>query len=330
MSGSMGFILGVVLLCGLSVMAVAYALLGPALLGGSRADKRVNAITKGTKAGKGKGGKDEGQQRRRAVQETLKQLEQKQKEEKKRKNIRHLIEQTGIALPIRMFWILSSVSGVLFALGMAATGVGPIAMGLGAMIGFFGFPRWVLQHLCKRRQKAFTEEFANALDVIVRGVKSGLPLNECLRIIARESPDPVGKEFRHVVDAQKMGMPIEQSLGQMYERMPIAEVNFFQIVLIIQQSAGGNLSEALGNLSSVLRNRKSMRAKIQAMSSEAKASAMIIGSLPPGVMGMVYLSSPDYISLLFTTSIGHLLLLGSVTWMAIGVFVMRKMINFNF
>ncbi|TNE36300.1 MAG: type II secretion system F family protein [Alphaproteobacteria bacterium] len=326
----MGFILGVVLLCGLSVMAVAYALLGPALLGGSRADKRVNAITKGTKNGKGKSGKDDGQQRRRAVQETLKQLEQKQKEEKKRKNIRHLIEQTGIALPIRMFWILSVVSAVVFGLGLAMTGIGPIAMGLGALIGFFGLPRWVLQFLCKRRQKAFMEEFANALDVIVRGVKSGLPLNECLKIIANESAEPVKSEFKHVVDAQKMGMPLDQSLGQMHERMPIAEVNFFQIVLIIQQSAGGNLSEALGNLSSVLRNRKSMRAKIQAMSSEAKASALIIGSLPPGVMGMVYMSSPDYISLLFTTSIGHLLLLGSVTWMSIGVLVMRKMINFNF
>lgn len=331
MSSSLGFILGVVLLGGLSVIAVAYAVLGPAVLTGNRSDKRIQAITKGTRGVKSKGtSKDDSQQRRKAVHDTLKQLEQKQKEQKKQRSLRNLIEQTGIDIPMRVFWGLSVVSALVFGLVVALSGVGPIAMVLAAVIGFVGLPRWVLQFLCNRRQKAFTEEFANALDIIVRGVKSGLPLNECLKIIANESPDPVGPEFVQLVDSQKMGVPIEQGLEQLYERMPVAEVNFFQIVLVIQQSAGGNLSEALGNLSSVLRNRKAMRAKIQSMSSEAKASALIIGSLPPGVMALVYVSSPDYITLLFTTQIGNFLLAGSLLWMATGVFVMRKMINFNF
>jgi tight adherence protein B len=311
-------------------MAVAYAVIGPALLGGSRADKRLQTISKGGKAAKGKGVKDDSQQRRRAVQETLKQLEKKQQERKKKRNIGSLIEQSGRTISMRAYWLSSLFVAGMVALLVAMSGVGWIAVVLAAFIGFIGLPRWVLSFLCKRRQKAFTLEFANALDIIVRGVKSGLPLNECLKIIARESPEPVGSEFVKLVDAQKVGVPLDQGLGQLYERMPVAEVNFFQIVLIIQQAAGGNLSEALGNLSGVLRNRKAMRAKIQAMSSEAKASALIIGSLPPGVMGLVYLTSPDYITLLFSTQLGNMMLIGSGLWMLCGVFVMRKMINFNF
>src|SRR5208337_3481680 len=122
---------------------------------------------------------------------------------------------------------------------------------------------------------------------------------------------------------------LEQALKRMYENMPTTEVGFFSIVMTIQIKSGGNLSEALGNLAGVLRDRKRLQGKIRAMSSEAKASAMIIGSLPPGVMGIVYLTTPHYISLLFTEKVGNLLLAGCVIWMSIGVFVMRKMINFK-
>ncbi len=137
-------------------------------------------------------------------------------------------------------------------------------------------------------------------------------------------------EFQGLVDAQKMGVPLEQSLQRMYDNMPTAEVSFFGIVLSIQQKTGGNLSEALGNLSNVLRGRKCMRGKIEALSGEAKASAMIIGALPPGVMLMVYLSTPAYISLLWTTHLGNFMIIGCALWMTTGILVMRKMINFNF
>jgi tight adherence protein B len=165
--------------------------------------------------------------------------------------------------------------------------------------------------------------------VIVRSVKSGLPTNEALKIVAREIPDPVGSEFNKLVEGLKVGVTMEQGLKKMFESMPTPEVSFFGIVMTIQQKSGGNLSEALNNLASVLRDRKRLQGKIKAMSSEAKASAAIIGSLPPGVMGIVYLTTPAYISLLFTERAGNLMLAGSALWMATGVFVMQKMINFK-
>ncbi len=287
-----------------------------------------------SRTAKDKTGKSSGQenpnQRRKAVQDTLKELEEAQKAKKKKISLQTQIEQAGLTLSVRGFWIFSAVTGVLLIMLGVISGLGPIGIALMGVVGLIGLPRWFIGFATKRRQKKFTEEFANALDVIVRGVKAGLPLNECLQIIANESDDPVKGEFQALVDGQKVGVPLEQGLKNMFERMPIAEVNFFMIVLTIQQSTGGNLSEALGNLSNVLRSRKQMRGKIQAMSSEAKASALIIGSLPPGVMALVYLTTPDYILTLFLDPRGHLMLMGGVLWMTIGVLVMRKMINFNF
>ena len=160
-------------------------------------------------------------------------------------------------------------------------------------------------------------------------MRSGLPTNEALRIVARELPDPVGSEFNTLCEGLKVGVTLEQGVKKMLENMPTAEVNFFGIVMTIQQKSGGNLSEALGNLAGVLRDRKRLQGKIKAMSSEAKASAAIIGSLPPGVMGIVYLTTPDYIKLLFTEHMGNLMLMGCVIWMGMGIAVMRKMINFK-
>ena len=193
-----------------------------------------------------------------------------------------------------------------------------------------GLPRWILNKLVSRRQNAFLEEFANAVDVIVRGVKSGLPLNECLNIIARESPDPIGPEFKEVVDQSRVGVPLNECFERMMNRMPLAEVRFFSIVISIQQSAGGNLSEALGNLSGVLRDRKTMAAKVKALSAEAKASAGVLGSLPPIVMMLVYITTPAYISLLWQKQMGMFLSLAGLFWMFCGIMVMRKMINFKF
>ena len=165
--------------------------------------------------------------------------------------------------------------------------------------------------------------------MIVRSVRSGLPTNEALRIVAKESPDPVGGEFTKLVDGLKMGVTLEQGLKKMHDSMPTTEVGFFGIVMTIQSKSGGNLSEALSNLAGVLRDRKRLEGKIRAMSSEAKASAGIIGSLPPGVMGIVWVTTPNYISLLFTERAGNLMLVGCAFWMFTGIMVMRKMINFK-
>ncbi len=164
----------------------------------------------------------------------------------------------------------------------------------------------------------------------MRGVKSGLPLNECLSTIARESAEPLASEFREVVDQQRVGVSLSEALDRLTTRMPLAEIKFLAIVIAIQQQAGGNLSEALGNLAGVLRDRFRLRMKVKALSAEAKASAVVLASLPPGVLFMVYGASPDYVMPLFDTRAGNLMLLAGASWMLIGVLVMRKMINFKF
>jgi tight adherence protein B len=177
--------------------------------------------------------------------------------------------------------------------------------------------------------KKFGTEFPNALDVIVRGIKAGLPLNDCLRIIAQEAAEPVAGEFRQIIESQTLGLPLTEATSKLYDRMPCAETNFFGIVLAIQQKTGGNLAETLGNLSRVIRERRKMREKIQAVSMEAKASAGIIGSLPPVVAILVYVTSPRYIELLWLTQTGKVAMVVGGVWMLIGCLVMRKMINFN-
>jgi tight adherence protein B len=221
------------------------------------------------------------------------------------------------------------LAAVCFAIAMVMGG-GPLAaLGL-AFAGGFGLPRWMLGYLKKRREKAFLKALPDAVDVIVRGIKAGLPLFESIKVVAADAPEPLKGEFLAIIETQAIGMPLGEACGRLFERMPVPEANFFGIVIAIQQKSGGNLSEALGNLSKVLRDRKKMAEKIQAMSMEAKASAGIIGSLPPIVMLLVYLSTPDYISLLWTHPTGQLMLVGCVIWMSIGIMVMKKMINFDF
>jgi Flp pilus assembly protein TadB len=203
------------------------------------------------------------------------------------------------------------------------------ALGLAFGAGF-GLPRWLLAYLKKRREKNFLKALPDAVDVIVRGIKAGLPLFDSIKVVAADASEPLRSEFLAIIETQAIGMPLGEACGRLFERMPLPEANFFGIVVAIQQKSGGNLSEALGNLSKVLRDRKKMADKIQAMSMEAKASAGIIGSLPPIVMLLVYLSTPDYISLLWTHPTGQLMLVGCVIWMSIGIFVMKRMINFDF
>jgi Flp pilus assembly protein TadB len=210
-------------------------------------------------------------------------------------------------------------------------GIGTVLTALGLAFGAgFGLPRWLLAYLKKRREKKFLKALPDAVDVIVRGIKAGLPLFESIKVVAADASEPLRSEFLAIIETQAIGMPLGEACARLFERMPLPEANFFGIVIAIQQKSGGNLSEALGNLSKVLRDRKKMADKIQAMSMEAKASAGIIGSLPPIVMLLVYLSTPDYISLLWTHPTGQLMLVACVIWMSIGIFVMKRMINFDF
>lgn len=315
------------LLFAAGIGGVAYALVG----GGEASKKRLAAIGQPKKAS-GFGARsapDANQQRRKNVQAMLKDLERQQAEQKQRPSLRRRLDQAGLSITPRSYWLICSAAALaaaLFSLVMHQT---PLIALLAAFVVGFGLPRWVLSFLRNRRLKRFTEGFANAIDVIVRSVKSGLPTIEALKIVAKEAPAPVGPEFATLCEGLKIGVSLEQGLKRMLERIPTSEVSFFAIVMTVQQKSGGNLSEALTNLSNVLRDRKRLHGKIQAMSSEAKASAMIIGSLPPLVMTLVYLSTPNYIMALFTERLGNLMLLGCLVWMSIGVFVMHKMISFK-
>lgn len=317
-----------------SVIAIIYMLIAPFLTGERRADKRIQGVADASRtsrvAAKGAAG-DIASSRKRQVAETIKELEAQQKEQKK-VSLRQLIARSGMQIDVKQFWMGSAACGVVTGLAtlVLAPGLPKFVAAAVAIIGTFGLPRWFLTKAVKRRQNKFLNEFANAIDVIVRGVKSGLPLNECLNIIARESPDPVSTEFKEVVEQSRVGVPLNECFERMMNRMPLQEVRFFSIVIGIQQSAGGNLSEALGNLSGVLRDRKTLSAKVKALSAEAKASAAVLGSLPPIVMILVYITTPGYIALLWQKQMGLFLLLAGGFWMFCGIMIMRKMINFKF
>lgn len=269
--------------------------------------------------------------RKQSTQEALKELSQNEKQSRKRRvSIKGQIEQAGITLSLLQFWLIAGGVGAALALAGFIASHNIIGAAAGFFVGFLGLPRWGLSMMVSGRQKKFANQLADAIDVIVRGVKSGLPLGQCMRIIGAESPEPLRAEFKMLVDGQAMGVPLDQSLQRLYDRMPLPEVNFFAIVLVIQQKTGGNLSESLGNLSGVLRARKLMKEKVKALSAEAKASAMIIGALPIIVMAMVYFTRPDYIMILFTNATGHLILLGCAVMMTLGIIIMRNMVNFKF
>jgi tight adherence protein B len=317
-------------LCGMVATAiggVAYVFIYPLLSGERNVEQRRANVTRAEPAARKV--RTQQKSRREQVEETLKELDVKAN---KPKNLplQMKIAQAGLSWSKNQFLMISAGLGVVAFLGafIAAGSLLP-AVGVG-FAAAFGVPRWLLSFLKKRREKKFLNNFPDGVDVIVRGIKAGLPLLDSLKIIAMDAQEPIKSEFKAIVETQTIGMPIGEACLKLYERMPLPEANFFGIVISIQQKAGGNLSEALGNLSRVLRDRKKMKAKIQAMSMEAKASASIIGALPICVGTLVWLTSPDYIELLWTTDLGRFMMAGCAMWMSMGVFVMKQMINFDF
>ncbi len=314
-------------LASVAVGGVAWVFVYPILSGERKAEQRMANVAKSEPAART--ARTTQKSRRDSIENTLKEFEERHKKSK-HVPLSVRIARAGLSWSKRQYFIVSGMIGaVMFALGMlsgAGIIVGVVLGGAGALT----FPRWLLSFLKKRRETKFLQSFPDAVDIIVRGVKAGLPLLDCLKMITMEAPEPTKSEFRAIVETQAIGMPLGDACGKLYEHMPLPEANFFGIVISIQQRSGGNLAEALGNLSRVLRDRKKMKAKIQAMSQEAKASASIIGALPIAVMTLVYITSPNYISLLWTEPLGRVMLAASVVWMSMGVLVMKKMINFDF
>jgi tight adherence protein B len=307
---------------------LAWVFIYPSLSGEKKAESRRASIARPEPAARQA---DKTQRsRREQVEGSLKELDARRKKEKS-VPLPTRLAQAGLgSWTTQKFWTMSGVLaaigfGLAFVVGGSLLGAAVMAFAAG-----LGLPRWLLGYLKKRREKAFLKALPDAVDVIVRGIKAGLPLFESIKVVAADAPEPLKGEFNAIIETQTIGMPLGEACTRLYERMPLPEANFFGIVIAIQQKSGGNLSEALGNLSKVLRDRKKMAEKIQAMSMEAKASAGIIGSLPPIVMLLVWISTPEYISLLWTHNIGQVMLLGCGVWMTIGVLVMKKMINFDF
>ncbi|OCW58076.1 type II secretion system F family protein [Hoeflea olei] len=328
-------VLAIIGLAALSAGAMGYGVLYGRIEGERKAESRVNRVkaaeTDRSKATAARDRLNEVNKRRKSVQDSLKTLEEKSKENDRRTSpaLKDRIAQAGLGLSLNQFYLMSAALGLVFAfLSFVAYGSLPVTFGVLVIFGG-GLPRWIIGFLRNRRMKAFLAEFPNALDIMVRSIKSGLPLNDAIRMIASEGQEPVRTEFKRIVEAQQMGLSVPEACTRLYNRIPLPEANFFAIVIAIQAQAGGNLSEALGNLSRVLRERKKMKGKINAMSMEAKASAAIIGALPFIVAFLVYLTSPDYITILFTDTRGHLILGASAIWMSIGIMVMRNMINFE-
>jgi tight adherence protein B len=310
-----------------AIGGLAWVFVYPLLSGEKKAEARRASVARPEPSGRPV---DKNQRsRREQVEGSLKDLEARRLKEKKIP-LSSRLTQAGLSWTPQKFMIISGVlAAVAFAIAMLFKG-GLIGAGGLAFAAGFGLPRWMLSYLKKRREANFLKALPDAVDVIVRGIKAGLPLFESIKVVAADAPEPLKSEFLAIIETQAIGMPLGEACARLFERMPVPEANFFGIVIAIQQKSGGNLSEALGNLSKVLRDRKKMAEKIQAMSMEAKASAGIIGSLPPIVMLLVYLSTPQYISLLWTHPTGQLMLVGCVIWMSIGIFVMKRMINFDF
>ena len=321
-----------------AIIAVAVVLIGWVLFGGesSKTDERVKEIAR---SGSGEARKglldfmkaDDSSSRRKQIEASLEEIDQRQKDRKKKlKSLKSKLIQADTSMTPQTFMIVSIGLGLAVGGGLWVLTKRPDISGGAAFAAGFGLPRWFLNYVIAKRQKKFVLNFADAMDIIVRGIRTGLPLGDCLKIIAHESPEPVRSEFVRLVEGEAVGVPVDVCLERMYERMPVSEVNFFSTVLSIQKQTGGNLGEALSNLSNVLRGRKILREKIKALSAEAKASAMIIGALPLVVMGLVTMASPEYMEELYTTPTGHRNLMIGAGMMFMGTMVMKKMINFKY
>ena len=293
--------------------------------------RRMNAVI-GNEAlatlGDGSSSARSGARRKKQIQQKLKAVEDV-REKRKGHRLREKLIHAGLKISPKVYFLLSAVSGVLCMGGYYLSGEPKIGLIAAALVGFLGLPRFVLNYMIKKRVNKFTVLFPDAIDIIVRGVRSGLPVGECLNIIGREMPDPIGSEMRLVTEGIKIGMTMNDAMQRMSDHIPSQELRFFTIVLATQQTTGGNLAETLAKLSEILRARKKMREKVKAMSAEAKASAGIIGSLPLVLGTVLAFIAPDYIGLLFTTSPGNFMLGIGAAVMFTGVMVMRKMVNFD-
>ncbi|MGH1419964.1 MAG: type II secretion system F family protein [Hyphomicrobiaceae bacterium] len=326
--------IGMALFAALAIGGVVMGVIMPLFSEDRRKNKRLASVTerRSTKI-KARADQETASYRKKAVADSLKEIEERQNKDQT-VTLRLKLQRAGLFITEKLYWTCCVICGVVVGLivfvSLESGLLRNLASVIAVFVGTFGIPKWYIAKRANKRQVKFLRELANSMDVIVRGVKSGLPLNECLQIVAREAPEPVCTEFKEVVDQQRVGVPLGEALERMTTRMPLPEVRFLAIVIGIQQSSGGNLSEALGNLSGVLRDRIKMQLKVKALSSEAKASTMVLASLPPFVGIGMYIMSRDYFLPLLNTTQGHFVIAIGVIMNVMGLLVMRKMINFKY
>ncbi len=244
-------------------------------------------------------------------------------------SLRDLIRQAGFETPMRRYWIYSAVTALVVFFVFTLWGTHILATLLFTVTGFLGLPRLWLRFKARRRQKAFLEEFADALDAMVRLLKAGMPVTEAIAMAGREFQGPVSVEMNHIYNQQRIGVSLADAAENAALRMPITEMQMFATAVAIQSETGASLSEVLTNLSGVIRARFKLKRKVVALSSEARTSAAIIGALPIIVAVLLRIVNPEYMNVLFEDRTGHVLLWGSGIWMSLGVLVMRQMIHFR-
>ena len=243
--------------------------------------------------------------------------------------LRKRIEMAGKSWTLAQYGIgCMVVAGVVFFLLFIRGAPFLLSLLLGIAAGI-GLPHWHVGRMGMKRIRKFLAEFPDAIDLLVRGLRSGLPISETMGVVGSEIPDPVGGEFRAVADRMRIGRTMEAALQETADRLATPEFQFFVITLAIQRETGGNLAETLSNLGDVLRKRLQMKLKIRAMSSESKASAYIIGALPFLVFGIIWYMNPEYMGKFFSDTRLMIAACGGGVWMGIGVFIMAKMINFE-
>lgn len=315
-------------LVAVSLATAAFALL-PVFTSG-RADKRMQSLKNpGTVKTVDREGRLREERRREMLQNVQQQVNQAKKDAK-RISLDARIYQAGMKIKKGAFIRNSVILGIgLFAILFVLQVPLIFAAVISLSIAYLG-PRWWVNRKRRKFQSKFLDELPNAIEAMVRGVKSGLPLNDSIRVVAKEVKEPVRSEFAKVLDNQAMGNTMEEAIKSIYKRVPLPEVNFLVVVVTVQSQSGGNLSEALANLARVLRDRRKMQAKVKAMSAEAKASAMIIGSLPFVVATLVSFVQPTYLLPLVSGTVGYICLGVAATMMSLGMFIMSRMIKFDY
>lgn len=295
--------------------------------------KRLMSAVKGEHAfaeAQAKKNADDPNKRREGLARKLKESKKAEEHHNKKKvPITLQIQQAGLHITSGQFWLFSFISMGVMTLLSYALGYSPFVVIMMAVIGLFGVPKFVLKFLAGKRQKNFLKEFPDALEATVRLLKAGMPVSEAVLMISREYDGPVGEEMSIIYDKQKIGTPLHEAALEATNRMPLPEMQMFATGLAIQAQTGSSLSEVLTNLAGVIRARFRLKRKVKALSSEAVASASIIGALPIMVAGGMYFVNNEYLMILFETTIGKVLLIGAGVWMAMGIMAMKVMINFK-